>query len=158
VAGSGEGRRASPRLSHIEADPDHASDHKRTAKYGTGKIEEVTGLSGKPHPMPGTKCSPSATCVRIMIVRHTKPSNSNQRPTVIDPNPLLPLASPLAAQTAKPPAVRSQRLCLRPPYARALFFVRSKRGASIRLAVRPRSRCYAQSTPKAYPLAAAKAD
>ena len=29
-------------------------------------------------------------------------------------------------QTAKPPAVRGQRLCLRPPYARAVFLARQR--------------------------------
>src|SRR5262249_32817070 len=38
-------RWASPRLSRIKADPDHASDQKRTAKYGTDKIEVVTGTA-----------------------------------------------------------------------------------------------------------------
>ena|SRR6516162_5503170 len=43
IKAAGSGVQASPRPSRIKADPDHASDQKRTAKYGTDKIEVVTG-------------------------------------------------------------------------------------------------------------------
>ena len=42
IKAAGSGVQASPRPSRIKADPDHASDQKRTAKYGTDKIEVMT--------------------------------------------------------------------------------------------------------------------
>ncbi len=38
---AGSGVQASPRPPHIKADPDHASDQKRTAKHGAGEIDVV---------------------------------------------------------------------------------------------------------------------
>ena len=45
-------------MSRTKADPDHASDHKRTAKYGTGKIEEVTGTVWQAPPHAGDQVEP----------------------------------------------------------------------------------------------------
>jgi len=45
-------------LSRIKADPDHASDNKRTAKYGAGKIEVVTGTVWQAPPHAGKQVKP----------------------------------------------------------------------------------------------------
>jgi len=55
---AGSGGRASPRSSHIKADPDHASDQKRTAKYGNDKIEVVTGTVWQAPPHAGKEVEP----------------------------------------------------------------------------------------------------
>ncbi len=54
----GSGVRASPRSSRIEADPDHASDQKPTAKYSTDEIEVVTRTFGQAPPHAGKQVEP----------------------------------------------------------------------------------------------------
>src|SRR5215469_14154002 len=61
LIGSGSVR-ASARSSRIKADPDHASDQKRTAKHCTGEIDVMAGTVWQAPAHAENRRSHSATC------------------------------------------------------------------------------------------------